>query len=56
MVSADRGSERRQADDLAGAAALREHLGELQLPQIAHGRRAIILFEGPARRGQEDTR
>jgi polyphosphate kinase 2 (PPK2 family) len=26
--------------------ALREHLGELQLPQIAHGRRAIILFEG----------
>ena len=26
---------------------LREHLGELQLPQIAHGRRAIILFEGP---------
>ena len=31
----------------AGAlAALREHVGELQLPQIAHGRRAIILFEG----------
>jgi polyphosphate kinase 2 (PPK2 family) len=28
-------------------AALRDHLGELQLPQIAHGRRAIILFEGP---------
>ena len=27
-------------------AAMREHLGELQLPQIAHGRRAIILFEG----------
>lgn len=27
-------------------AALREHLAELQLPQIAHGRRAIILFEG----------
>ena len=27
--------------------ALRDHLGELQLPQIAHGRRAIILFEGP---------
>lgn len=26
--------------------AMREHLGELQLPQIAHGRRAIILFEG----------
>ena len=31
----------------AGAlAALRDHVGELQLPQIAHGRRAIILFEG----------
>jgi polyphosphate kinase 2 (PPK2 family) len=27
-------------------AALREQIGELQLPQIAHGRRAIILFEG----------
>jgi polyphosphate kinase 2 (PPK2 family) len=26
--------------------ALREHLGELQLPQIAHGRRAMILLEG----------
>jgi polyphosphate kinase 2 (PPK2 family) len=31
------------ADSLA---ALCEHVGELQLPQIAHGRRAIILFEG----------
>ena len=27
-------------------AALRDHVAELQLPQIAHGRRAIILFEG----------
>jgi polyphosphate kinase 2 (PPK2 family) len=27
-------------------AALREHVAELQLPQIAHRRRAIILFEG----------
>jgi polyphosphate kinase 2 (PPK2 family) len=27
-------------------AALRDQLGELQLPQIAHARRAIILFEG----------
>lgn len=27
-------------------AALRQHVGELQLPQIAHARRAIILFEG----------
>ncbi|MFL6760483.1 polyphosphate kinase [Sphingomonas sp.] len=33
-----------QRDDTL--AALREHVGELQLPQIAHGRRAIILFEG----------
>lgn len=28
-------------------AALRDQLRELQQPQIAHGRRAIILFEGP---------
>lgn len=27
--------------------ALREHVRQLQLPQIVHGRRAIILFEGP---------
>ena len=27
--------------------ALREQLAELQLPQIAHGRRAIIMLEGP---------
>src|SRR5438270_2501851 len=26
--------------------ALRDHVGELQLAQIAHGRRAIVLFEG----------
>jgi AMP-polyphosphate phosphotransferase len=26
---------------------LRSHLGELQVPQIVHGRRAIVLFEGP---------
>ncbi|MGN6058061.1 MAG: polyphosphate kinase 2 family protein [Sphingomicrobium sp.] len=26
---------------------LRSHLGELQLPQIVHGRRGIILIEGP---------
>jgi polyphosphate kinase 2 (PPK2 family) len=35
------------ADLTAALTALRDHLGELQLPQIAHGRRAIILFEGP---------
>lgn len=34
-------------------AALREHLAELQLPQIAHGRRAIILFEGPDGAGKK---
>jgi len=27
--------------------SLRAHLMQLQLPQIVHGRRAIILFEGP---------
>src|SRR5260221_12962019 len=33
--------------DLGSAlAALREHVGELQPPQIAHGRRAIVLFDG----------
>jgi polyphosphate kinase 2 (PPK2 family) len=35
------------ADLSSSLAAMREHLGELQLAQIAHGRRAIILFEGP---------
>ena len=38
--------------DLA-LAALREHLGELQLPQLVHGRRAIILFEGPDGSGKK---
>jgi polyphosphate kinase 2 (PPK2 family) len=33
--------------------ALREQLGELQLPQIAYGRRAIILFEGPQGAGKK---
>lgn len=33
-------------DTQSALAALREHLGELQLPQIAYGRRAIILLEG----------
>jgi polyphosphate kinase 2 (PPK2 family) len=33
--------------------ALRDHLGELQLPQIAHRRRAIILFEGPQGAGKK---
>jgi polyphosphate kinase 2 (PPK2 family) len=30
-------------------------LRELQLPQIVHGRRAIILFEGPARAGKKQA-
>lgn len=33
--------------------ALGEKLRELQLPQIAHGRRAIILFEGPQGAGKK---
>ena len=34
-------------------AALHKRLSELQLPQIAHGRRAIILFEGPEGAGKK---
>lgn len=34
-------------------AALREQLGELQLPQVALGRRAIILLEGPDGAGKK---
>ena len=40
-------------DHDAALAALREHLSELQLPQIAHRRRAIILFEGPEGAGKK---
>ena len=40
-------------DEQAVLTALREHLGELQLPQIAHGRRAIIIFEGPPGSGKK---
>jgi polyphosphate kinase 2 (PPK2 family) len=32
---------------------MREHLRELQLPQIAYGRRAIVLFEGPEGAGKK---
>jgi polyphosphate kinase 2 (PPK2 family) len=39
----------------AEIAALREHLADLQLPQIAHGRRAIILFEGPEGAGKKQA-
>jgi polyphosphate kinase 2 (PPK2 family) len=46
----------RDGGDLAVSSALealRDHLGELQLPQIAHGRRAIILLEGPEGAGKK---
>lgn len=39
----------------ARLAALRRQLCELQLPQIAHGRRAIILFEGPEGAGKKQA-
>ena len=43
-------------DDMnSGLAALREHLAELQLPQIAYGRRAIILFEGLEGAGKKNA-
>jgi polyphosphate kinase 2 (PPK2 family) len=41
------------SDHAHALAALGEQLCELQLPQIAHGRRAIILFEGPDRAGKK---
>lgn len=41
------------ADRESALAALREHLAELQLPQIAHGRRAIVIFEGPQGAGKK---
>ena len=37
----------------AALAALREHVGELQLPQIVDGRRAIVIFEGPEGAGKK---
>jgi len=37
----------------AALADLRAHLSELQLPQIVHGRRAIILIEGPQGAGKK---
>ncbi|HEX6073337.1 MAG TPA: polyphosphate kinase [Sphingomicrobium sp.] len=42
-----------QEDYPATLAALREQLSELQVPQIVHRRRAIILFEGPAGAGKK---
>ncbi len=40
-------------DQELALAALREHLAELQLPQLVHGRRAIILFEGAQGAGKK---
>ena len=54
MPNSDLNFGGRTGGDLRPAlAALREHLGELQLPQIAHNRRAIILFEGPQGAGKK---
>jgi polyphosphate kinase 2 (PPK2 family) len=39
----------------SGLSALREHLAELQLPQIAYGRRAIILLEGLEGAGKKNA-
>jgi len=42
--------------DLATSlAAVQERLAELQLAQIAHGRRAIVLFEGPEGAGKKQA-
>jgi AMP-polyphosphate phosphotransferase len=38
---------------LAELEELRAHLRELQLPQIVHGRRAIVLLEGPEGAGKK---
>ena len=40
------GGAQRVEDLHSALEALRDQLAELQLPQIAHGRRAMILFEG----------
>jgi len=54
VVLLNPGNEPPSGGDFESAlAALREHLGELQLRQIAHGRRAIILFEGPQGAGKK---
>jgi polyphosphate kinase 2 (PPK2 family) len=44
---------RNSADLGLALGALRDHLAELQLPQIAHGRRALILIEGPQGAGKK---
>ena len=44
---------RGRTDYESALGALREQLAELQLPQIAYGRRAIVLFEGPPGAGKK---
>ena len=47
-------STQNTAEDFdAALEALRDHLSELQLPQVVHRRRAIILFEGPDGAGKK---
>src|SRR4029079_15765598 len=46
-------SDRLQASDGSALSMLREHVSELQMAQVAHDRRAIILFEGPAVAGKK---
>jgi polyphosphate kinase 2 (PPK2 family) len=47
MAIETRADRRGMTHDVSSAlAALRDHVAELQLPQIAYGRRAIILLEG----------
>lgn len=46
---------RASADFAPALRALRDHISELQLPQIAHGRRAIILLEGAGGAGKKFT-
>ena len=48
----------KRTKDSEGAVAqelqlVREHLRELQLPQIVHGRRAVVLLEGPEGAGKK---
>ena len=40
-------------DAILSLDALREQVAELQLPQVAHGRRAIVLLEGPEGAGKK---
>ena len=48
-----RSTQNTAEDHDAALVALRDHLAELQLPQVVHRRRAIILFEGPDGAGKK---